>query len=50
MYSWCCVILLALISSMGIKVPAIIKLTKAALDKGQCVVIGLQTTGEVRTT
>ena len=32
---------------MGMKVPTIIQEAKAALDHGQCVVIGLQTTGEV---
>ncbi|XP_071949493.1 uncharacterized protein [Antedon mediterranea] len=31
---------------MGVKVPTIVKETKAALESGCCVVIGLQTTGE----
>ena len=34
-------------SSMGMKVPAIIAEAKSALEAGHCVVIGLQTTGEV---
>lgn len=34
---------------MGMKVPAIVAEAKAALEAGQCVVIGLQTTGEVCT-
>ena len=34
--------------SFGVKVPIIVKEAKAALDAGYCVVIGLQTTGEVR--
>ena len=33
--------------SMGMKVPAIVEETKKALEAGYCVVIGLQTTGEV---
>ena len=33
--------------SLGMKVPTIIKEAKDALDNGQCIVIGLQTTGEV---
>ena len=32
---------------LGMKVPTIIKEAKEALDNGQCIVIGLQTTGEV---
>lgn len=32
---------------MGMKVPTIVQLAKEALDQGHCVVIGLQTTGEV---
>jgi hypothetical protein len=32
---------------MGMKVPAIVEETKKALEAGYCVVIGLQTTGEV---
>ena len=35
--------------SLGLKVPAIVKEARAALDRGHCVVIGLQTTGEVST-
>lgn len=31
---------------MGLKVPAVVKEARAALDAGQCVVIGLQSTGE----
>ncbi|KAK7504954.1 hypothetical protein BaRGS_00003982 [Batillaria attramentaria] len=31
---------------MGLKVPAVVAEAKAALDNGQCVVIGLQSTGE----
>lgn len=33
--------------SMSMKVPAIVKEAKEALESGLCVVIGLQTTGEV---
>ena len=33
--------------SMGLKVPAVVAEAKAALDAGHCVVIGLQSTGEV---
>ena len=33
---------------MGIKVPSIVEEAKKALESGYCVVIGLQTTGEVR--
>ena len=33
--------------SMGIKVDSIVKESEQALESGQCVVIGLQTTGEV---
>ena len=33
--------------SLGMKVPTIITEAKEALDNGQCIVIGLQTTGEV---
>ena len=32
---------------LGMKVPTIVKEAKEALDNGQCIVIGLQTTGEV---
>ena len=32
---------------MGMKVPTIVQLAKEALNQGHCVVIGLQTTGEV---
>jgi hypothetical protein len=32
---------------MGLKVPAIVADAKKALEDGHCVVIGLQTTGEV---
>ena len=32
---------------MGLKVPAVVAEAKAALDTGHCVVIGLQSTGEV---
>ena len=35
--------------SMGIKVPAVVDIAKKALAENQCVVIGLQTTGEVST-
>ena len=35
------------VCSMGLKVPAVVVEAKAALDAGQCVVIGLQSTGEV---
>ena len=34
--------------SMSMKVPAIVAEAKKALESGMCVVIGLQTTGEVR--
>lgn len=33
---------------MSMKVPAIVAEAKKALESGMCVVIGLQTTGEVR--
>ena len=33
--------------SLGMKVPTIVKEAQHALDNGQCIVIGLQTTGEV---
>lgn len=33
--------------SLGIKVPTIIEEAKSSLEAGFCVVIGLQTTGEV---
>ena len=33
--------------SLGMKVPAIVAEAKTVLDSGHCVVIGLQTTGEV---
>ncbi len=33
--------------SLGMKVPAIVEETNKALKDGMCVVIGLQTTGEV---
>ena len=32
-----------------IQVPALVEISKQALQDGQCVVIGLQTTGEART-
>ena len=32
---------------LGVKVPAVVKMTQTALAKGYCVVIGLQSTGEV---
>ena len=32
---------------MGMKVPAVVAEAKSALDAGHCVVIGLQSTGEV---
>lgn len=31
---------------MSMKIPAVVRATKAALDAGHCVVIGLQSTGE----
>lgn len=31
---------------VSMKVPAVVRLARAALDAGQCVVIGLQSTGE----
>eukprot|EP01047_Picozoa_sp_COSAG01_P019707 COSAG01_NODE_1103_length_11680_cov_13.513773_3_plen_312_part_00 len=34
---------------LGAKVPAVVRLAKEALANGQCVVIGLQSTGEART-
>jgi hypothetical protein len=34
---------------LGAKVPAVIRIAKQALAAGQCVVIGLQSTGEART-
>jgi pSer/pThr/pTyr-binding forkhead associated (FHA) protein len=34
---------------LGAKVPAVVRLARAALAEGQCVVIGLQSTGEART-
>ncbi|KAK9865736.1 hypothetical protein WJX84_001418, partial [Apatococcus fuscideae] len=34
---------------MAAKVPALVEISKQALQDGQCVVIGLQTTGEART-
>lgn len=36
------------IYSMSMKMPEIIERAKEALEQGYCVVIGLQTTGEVR--
>jgi len=35
------------LSSLGLKVPAIVEEVKSSLAAGLCVVIGLQTTGEV---
>ena len=35
------------VNSVGLKVPAVVAEVKAALSAGRCVVIGLQSTGEV---
>jgi len=40
--------MIGLTFSLGIKVPKIIEEVKTSLNAGFCVVIGLQTTGEVR--
>ncbi len=35
--------------ALTVQVPALVEISKQALQNGQCVVIGLQTTGEART-
>lgn len=33
----------------GVQIPCLVRMSRAALEEGKCVVIGLQSTGEART-
>ena len=47
MYVCTSVAFIYLTTSLGMKVPAVIHEAEKSLEEGYCVVIGLQTTGEV---
>ena len=36
-------------ASLLLQIPCLVRMSKAALEEGKCVVIGLQSTGEART-